>query len=393
MAYSSIYKLALFLAFGLAFTGCKDDFQPEESFIKVYDDQDINKNYSPLSIKRTSDNGYLTLSAFNGSRIHLLKADALGNLLWQADLPSNYINAVPNLIERNGEFYFVCMDAVSFFTYTMKVDESAQNAIEIHEFQDLQYPLYAADNGSTVYIQNYERNTFETGVSRLSSSLDSIEDFGSVEIYVDVENEIVDHLNYTGKRFPFFISITPENDHLIVNGFNDYSFSTVFMNTDLDSTGVYNGAAFNGGISALLPLGGNQFSLARFSYSDMYVNPNATLSPTALDIVGSIPADWNSELDAESPVLIKNIAINGTQYSVYLATTKSNQILMNMYVKGTDELAASKYLGESVPLKVADFDITADGGLMILTQATMMSSFNRIATIRLSKEELEALVE
>lgn len=393
-AYSSTYKLLFLLAFGFAFTGCKDDYKPEESFIKVYDDQDLNRDYSPLSIKRTSDNGYLTLSAFNGSSIHLLKADAVGNLLWEVDLPPNYINAVPNLIERNGSLYFVCMDAVSFYANLMRVDENTQNAIQIHQFQDIQYPLYLAENESTVYIQNYERNTYETGVSELNSALDSVVEYGSVEIFVDVEDKIVDHLNYTGKRFPFFLSFTPENDYIIVNGFNNYSFSTVFMDEDsLTFSGVYSGAAFNGAINAILPLGGNKFSLARFSFSDLYINPNATLSPTTVDIAEAIPADWKSELDADSPILIKNITIKNTDYSVYLATTKSNQLLMNIYLKGTDVIAGSKYIGESVPLRAADFDNTEDGGLMILTQATLMSSFNRIATIKLSKEELESLVK
>ena len=391
--HSITYTFLILLAFGFVFTGCKDDFKPEESFIKVYDDSDLNKDYFPLSMKRTSDNGYFVLSAYNGSNIHLLKTDEVGELLWEYDLPSNYVNAVPNIIERDGSLYFVCMDAVGLFTYIMRVDESGQNAIEFQEFQDIMYPLYVADNGTTVYIQNYERTSFETGIFQLNTALDQIENSGSVQIYVDVEEQIVDHLNYTGKRFPFFVSITPEADYIVLNGFNNYSFSTVFMDANLDFTGVYNGAAFDGGLSAILPLGGNQFSMARFSFSDMYINPNATLSPTAIDITESIPAQLQAELDQQSPVLIKKVTINGSNYVAYLATTKSNQLLLNFYTEGTGELAGSKYLGESVPLKASDFSETDDGGLMILTQVTVMSSFNRIATIKLSKEELESAVE
>jgi hypothetical protein len=200
-------------------------------------------------------------------------------------------------------------------------------------------------------------------------------------------------LNYTGKRFPFFVSVTPEEDYVVLNGFNNYSFSAVFLDANLDFSGVYNGAAFDGGLNAILPLGGDQFSLARFSFNDLYINPNATLSPTAIEIAEAIPTEWKSELDVDSPVLIKSVSINNSDYAVYLATTKSNQLQLNFYKEGTDELAGSKYLGESVPLKACDFSGTDDGGMMILTQATVMSSFNRIATIKLSKEELESLVE
>jgi hypothetical protein len=393
MAYSSTYKFLVLFTIGLAFAGCKDDFKPEDSFIKVYDDQDINKDYFPISIKRTSDDGYLTISAFNGSQIHLLKTDALGDLLWEFDLPSNYISAVPNLIERNGDLYFVCMDAVGLFTYIMKVDETAESAVEYQVHPDILYPLYVADNGNEVYIENYERTSMETGIFELNASMDQMIDSTSVEIFVDVEEIIADHLNYTGKRFPFFISLTPEQDHIVMNGFNNYSFSTVFLNTDMTFSGVYSGAAFDGAIKSILPLGGNQFSLARFSFTDLYVNPNATLSPTTIDIAEAIPSEWNSELDAESPVLIRTVSINSSEYVVYLATTKSNQLFLNAYVAGTNELAGTKYLGESVPLKACDFTGTADGGMMILTQARIMSSFDRIATIKLSKEELESLVE
>jgi hypothetical protein len=76
-----------------------------------------------------------------------------------------------------------------------------------------------------------------------------------------------------------------------------------------------------------------------------------------------------------------------------LATTKSNQLLISFYESGTSELKASKYFGQSVPLQAADFSLTSDGGLMILSRVTVMGSFNRIATIKLSKEELVEIVE
>src|SRR5690554_7225487 len=70
-----------------------------------------------MSMKRISDDGYLILCAYNGWNIHIMKTDKTGEFLWKHDLPSNYVNAVPNLIERNGALYFVCMDAVGLFTY------------------------------------------------------------------------------------------------------------------------------------------------------------------------------------------------------------------------------------------------------------------------------------
>ncbi|MFK7785212.1 MAG: hypothetical protein AB8B56_08850 [Crocinitomicaceae bacterium] len=386
--------IPLILLVGFLFAGCKsDEFKPEDSFIKVYDHSDINRNYFPLGMTTTSDNGYLIMSAYDGNRIHLLKTNELGDFLWEYDLPEQFTSAIPNLIEKNGTVYFMCMDAVGLFTYVMQVDEGAQNASVYQPFSSILYPLAWTDNGNSVYIQNYERNILSTGVYELNGTLDQVVDSADLEIYVDVELEIIDHLNYTGKRFPFFITTTPESDYIVFNGFNNYSFSSVFLDASMDFSGVYSGAAFDGGLNAMLPLGGNQFALSRFSFSDIYTNPNVSLSPTALDVAESIPSVWASELDSEAPILIKNLSVNGTEYAAYLATTKSNQLVLSLYSKTTGELAASKYIGESVPMQGCDFLETPDGGLMILTQATVMSSFNRIATIKLSKEELELLLD
>jgi hypothetical protein len=387
------YNLLLILVFGFVFTACKKEFKPEESYVKVYNDTDGSKNYFPLSMQQTNDDGYLILSAYNGWNIHLVKTNKEGDLLWEYDLPNKYINAVPNLIKRDGILYFVCMDAVGLFTYVMKIDESGQNASEFQEFQQIKYPLYVCDNETAVYIQNYKRTTYQTGIYQLSGGMDQIEKSGNVNIFTDVEDKVVDHLRFTGKRFPFFISVTPEKDYIVMSGFNNYSFSTVFMNTNLNFSGVYNGAAFDGGLNAILPLGGNKYSLARFSFTNLYFNPSATLDPTTIDIAESIPAQGKAELDAESPVLIKNVVIKGVNYSVYLATTKSNQLLLSFYEKGNSELIGTKYLGQSVPLKACDFANTTDGGLLLLTRVTVMGSFNRIATIKLSKAELEVIVE
>ena len=393
ISYKFVYKLMFLLVFGLIFSGCKDKYKPEESFIKVYNDNNGNKSFFPLSIQRTSDEGYLILSAYNGWNIHLLKTDKVGDLLWEFDVPSKYVNAVPNMIERNGSLYFVCMDAVGLFTYIMEVDENGKQAKEVQEFPQILYPTYVFDNESAVYIQNYERTLYKTGVYELNSGMDQILKSGSVEIFTDVEDKIVDHLNYTGKRFPFFISVTPEKNYIVMSGFNNYSFSTVFMDANLGFAGVYNGAAYDGGLNAILPLGGNKFSLARFSFSNLYYNPDATLIPTTIDIAESIPAQGKAELDPQSPVLIRKISINSRDYVVYLATTKGNQILLNFYEKGSSELKGSKYLGQSVPLIGCDLSKTPDGGLMILARVTVMGSFYRIATIKLNEEELEAVVE
>ncbi|MNK02309.1 hypothetical protein D3C87_201300 [compost metagenome] len=374
-------------------TGCKKDSKPEDSFIRIYDDQNGNKHFHPLSISTSSDgSGYLVLSAYDGWRIHLMKIDKEGAFEWNCELPSNYVNAVPNLLRVNGENFLVCMDAVGLFTYVLKIDESAHGTTEVSSFPNVLYPTYASISGQDIYIQNYDRLSLETGIHRLSNDLASITQSGSVNIFTDVEERIVNHITYSGKRIPFFISSAPGQNYVVMNGFYNYSFSLIFLDQNLNFTGVYNGAGFNGGLAALSPSGNSQFSLARFSYDNLYYNANVTLTPTTIDIVESIPAQGQSELDAQKPVLIKDLSFGGVNYKAFLSSTRSNQLLLSIYhLNGS--LAGKKYLGKNIPVTACDFIQTEDEGLNILIQAKIMGSYDRIGIMKLSGEQLEAVVD
>lgn len=383
----------IFLGLAFSFAGCKKDSKPEDSFIKIYDDQNGNKHFHPLSITTAANNdGYIVMSAYDGWRIHLMKIDNTGEFVWNYELPANYVNAVPNLIKSNGQNYLICMDAVGLFTYVLKIDENNHNTTEVSNFTDILYPTYAYNSGSAIYIQNYNRLSMQTGIHKLSSDMVSVTQSADLDIFTDVEERIVNHITFDGKRMPFFISSTPEQNYIVMNGFYNYSFSLIFLDQNLNFAGVYNGAGFNGGLAAISPSGGSQFSLARFSYDNLYYNASATLTPTTIDITESIPAQGQSELDAEKPVLIKDLSIGGSQYKAYLSSTRSNQLLLSIY-SPSGSLAGKKYLGKNIPLTACDFIQTEDSGLSVLVQAKIMGSFDRIGIMKLSKEQMEEIVE
>lgn len=386
--------LVIFLGMGIGLSSCKKKTKPEEvPFIKIYDDQNGNKHFHPLGITTSPANdGYLVMSAYDGWRIHLMKVDNTGEFMWNYELPSNYVNAVPNLIKSNGQIYLVCMDAVGLFTYVLKIDENNHSTTEVSSFTDILYPTYAYNSGQAVYIQNYNRLSMQTGIHKLTPDMVSVTQSTDLDIFTDVEDRIVEHITFTGKRIPFFVSSTPENNYIVMNGFYNYSFSLIFLDQNLNFAGVYNGAGFNGGLVAISPSGGNQFSLARFSYDNLYYNASATLTPSTIDITESIPAQGQSELDAEKPVLIKDLTIDGIHYKAFLSSTRSNQLLLTLYHLG-GSLAGKKYLGKNIPLTPSDFIQTEDSGLNILVQAKIMGSFDRIALIKLSKEQMEEIVE
>jgi hypothetical protein len=388
-----IFCLLLF-GVSISFIGCKKKSKPEDSFIKVYDDQNGNKHFNPLGITTSvSNDGYIVMSAYDGWRIHLMKIDNAGEFVWNYELPANYVNAVPNLIKSNGQNYLVCMDAVGLFTYVLKIDESAHSVIEVSNFSNILYPTYAFNSGSAIYIQNYDRLSIQTGIHKLTPDLTTITQSAGFDIFTDVEERIVNHVTYNGKRIPFFVSATPDQNHLVMNAFYNYSFSLVFLDQNLNFTGVYNGAGFNGGLAAISPSSNTQFSLARFSFDNLYYNSNATLNPSTIDIAESIPAQGISELDAQKNVLIKEVSINGTMYKAFLSSTRNNQLLISIYEVSSGNLVGKKYLGKNTPYTVCDFIQGEDFGLNILIQAKIMGSFDRIALIKLSKEQVEEILE
>ena len=389
-----IYSL-LILGLTLSVAGCKkNDAEPEDLFIKVYDDPNGNKHFHPLSITSSeAEDGYIVVSAFDSWRIQIMKVNLAGEFQWKYELPANFVNAVPSIIKKNGQNFIVCMDAVGLFTYVLKIDEATQTTTQVSSFSDVLYPTYVYNSGQHIYLQNYDRMSFVTGIHELSGDLSSLTQSNSLNIFTDVEDRIVNHVTYNGDRIPFFISTTQSQNYIVMNGFYNYSFSMIFLNPDLSFAGVYNGEGFNGGATAISPVSGNQFSLARFSYDNLYFNANAALTPTTIDITSSIPAQGQSELDPGKPVLIKDLTIGGTTYKAYLSSTRSNQLLLSIYESGGGTLVGKKYLGQNTPIVASDFIQTSDNGLNILVQAKIMGSIDRIGLIKLSKEQLEAIID
>jgi hypothetical protein len=370
------------------FSACnKEKYKPESSFVKIYDDQDGNKSYHPLGVKETSDGGYLVLSAVNGWNISVLKVSKKGDFVWQFDLPENYVNAVPTILEQGGKYYLVCMDAVGLFTYVLQIDESTQTVVETKSFSYIYYPTYAYCQDNVILIQSYNRMSSETGIYQLNSTLTDTLKAGSVKVLDMVEDRLVDHITFAGKRLPFFIGVTPDKSRIVMNGFYRYSFSSVFLDQNLNYTGVYNGANYNGGFHSILPLTSSSFSLARYSYDNLYLNPDVVLDPTTVDIAENVQADGFSDLDPSKPVIIRHLKVRGKTNTIFAASTKANQLVL-IYFNKAKNLSSKKYIGQNTPYTLCDFVQTSDGGAIMAVQVKVMGSYNRIALIKLSEDEL-----
>lgn len=387
-------RIAFVCSLGLFFLllACEKKDMTSLPFVKIYDDQNGNRSFTPLSIiKSTQDHGYLVLSAFDGWRIQVMKIDKDGVFSWNLELPDSYVNAVPSLVNINEQLYVVCMDPISLNTRILRIDETNQSVVPVSTLEEVSYPVHAYYNGNHLYLMSCPLSSQMMGIHEVSTALDTVIRVGALGIGMNVDEEMLKHVMHTGKQWPFFIKSTPEKDRFVVNGFYNYSFSTVFLDNSLQFTGVYNGAALDGGINQLEPLGSNEYGISRVSGDYVFFNPKLSLDPTAVAMATSLEAQGDAELNNEMPVLIKELTIKGTKYRAFLASTRSNQLSLKLYDESGKKIAGT-YISKNIPIKASDMIQTPYGELLILTQVRVMGSYNRIGTIKLSKPNLESLV-
>lgn len=153
----------------------------------------------------------------------------------------------------NNELVIVCMDPIGLYTHLLRIDEANHTVVDFSSIEEVLYPTYAHFDGQSLYLQNCPLQSQMMGVHRVNQALDTVEKSGYLNIFTNVDDKVLDHLTNDGKKIPFFLQTTPEKDYVIMNGFYNYSFSTVFLNTNLEFEGVLNGAGFDGGICALQP--------------------------------------------------------------------------------------------------------------------------------------------
>jgi hypothetical protein len=387
-------RIAFLCSLGLFFLllACEKKDMTSLPFVKIYDDQNGNRSFTPLSIiKSSQDYGYIVLSAFDGWRIQLMKIDKDGVFSWNLELPDSYVNAVPSLVNINGQLYLVCMDPIELNTRILRIDETNQTVVPVSTLEEVSYPVHAYYNGNNLYLMSCPLSSQMMGIHEVSTALDTVIRVGALGIGMNVDEQLLKHVMHTGKQWPFFIKSTPEKDRFVVNGFYNYSFSTVFLDNSLQFTGVYNGAALDGGINQLEPLGSNEYGISRVSGDYVFFNPKLTLNPDAVVMATSLEAQGDAELNHEMPVLIKELTIKGTKYRAFLASTRSNQLSLKLYDE-TGKKIAGTYISKNIPIKASDMIQTPYGELLILTQVRVMGSYNRIGTIKLSKPNLESLV-
>jgi hypothetical protein len=392
--------LVSLLIYSVLFPGCEEKSDPtfdQENFTKIYDTNQFSQLYDPIDIQQTPDGGYIILAGrklddSNFSGIYLLKADKYGNFVTDMEVDGAYVNPIAGLMPLNNSYYFFCMEGLN--TRIAQIDPTLATFQVASIASDLSYPAAASLDDTNFLLLSYDNENRQSVVSSITpeGAIINSKRF-DIEPSDEIEEPIINHFIRTGHKFPMQVGRIP-NGLYFFNGFFDYTFSLVFTNLSDDNatSGIVQGQQNDGGMSAILPLGNNEFAAARFNYGDNYFLSNTALSTGEVSSSTDLEGNPLVELVPNAKVKIIKATINNKKVLIYASDTKSKQIGLYFYDETTGTFISSKYLGFSNSFEVAGLIQTTDNGLAICGTTYLAGRFPRICIFKISEKELKGNV-
>ena len=373
----------------------KNDFEPNSTFVKIYDDNRFEQEYYPLDVIQTADNGYLILSEKKDDQslftsVYVLKTDALGNVVTQTEMVAPYSNPINGWSKIGDLYYFVCMDANNLSGSLVAVDETGALSDPI-PIGGITYPLVAEQDANDLVILSFDNTNGESVISVVDINGQVTQKASyNIGAGVDVEKPIIDHLTRNGPELPFSVGKISGGLYFF-NGFYNYTFSLVFTNFGSDPTGVCQGQLSQGGISAVSSLGNNVFGVARFNFGDNFLNPMANIATS--DVTSSTDLGGNVFPEIESAARVKLLDVEGESKWLYATNTVSKKIVLYGFDQASGNILGTAYLGSSNPYSFASFTRTSDGGIAILAKTALEGRFQRIALFKRDANYLNELLQ
>ncbi len=395
---SASISRATLIAFVTVFiNGCSND-EPSlsESFLKIYDDSNIDLSYRPIDVVETID-GYIVLSGtelnntdFMG--IRLIKIDEEGNYVTDVAL-NDYVVPVGDMYlnEADSNSYFFAMNPTSLEAVLIAVNPELEVVSEAL-IGGTNYPLSSSilSNGNLL-LQSYDPLSQETEISEIS--LEGMYVGGnrySIGPGDDVEEEIVNHyLNANERPLPFFCGEVSTGNYYF-NGFYNYSFSLVFTDFSDSPSGVVQGQSSNAGIRAILPISGSDFAVAGFQFDDNYQLASSSLSTGGISSSADLYPGDMAELKSYTPTKIIRYS-TGANFSVFAAETKGRQVLLNFYSE-TGEISGSHRIGFLNPFTFKSVKVGSDNSILILGTTFVAGRFERITLNKISASEIAGII-
>jgi len=299
------------------------------------------------------------------------------------------VNPIPGIFERNGTFYFFCMDELSLNTVLFQVSDSS-SAPQVAQTYGISFPLYASqtsDGGIIMLSYDYENQASRLNKFDADFNLTN----GGAEGYPVLDDflELIDgHINRTGARMPFFTG--EANGRYFFNGFSNYTLAIHFIDkSNYSLTGVINGfQKGEEGVSGLLNISGNNYLLTRYSFNENFIIPASQIDENSVMTSTDFGGNDHPEIAQRGFFYLDLLDINGESTLVAGTTTKSDQNILYFYDPNSGELVGSKRLGYNNPYELVKIIQSNDGGLTILGNTYVLGRFSRIYLYKLSEQDL-----
>lgn len=393
----------IFLFAGLwVFTGCESEesqADPTSAFTRIYDDNRFEASYNPQDIVQTGDGGYLILgsrktdvSDFAG--VFLMKVDEAGNFVSEIDYSESLVHPLDEILTINNRFYMVAMDAVTLQAVLVSLEDTGETGVTV-PLGGYVYPLGVGTDGSNIILQSFNLDDKLTIISVHNTTGQTI---GSKEFSIgpgsDYVVPILDHFTETGKTLPFKAGKLPGGSYFF-NGFYNYTFSLVFTDLQADEPlGVTQGQHEDGGISAVLPIQGQEFALSSFNYGSNYLMPRLSLNTGGISSTVDLVGNPFPELVEDAPIELKLLSTAANASRILFGShTRNGQIALYSFDPADGTLTGTRYLGYSNKSELSGFTKTSDGGMAVLGRTYISGRFGRMILYKLSPDEAEELMK
>lgn len=368
--------------------------EPLQAFTKVYETNEYEANFSPISVAEIPDNGYLILGELYSENTNflpafLLKIDKTGKVEWQKT-STTLFNPCSKIITDGTNRFFIAMLDGSFTAAIASADSNFQLQQTVNA---VTFPLAAEKIGNDLVIMGY--NTFNRQTTLTRANLSGAASWTqNYDVFEDVQENISNHLLRQSPRpFPFYVREAGAN-HYAFNGLNNFTLAHTYVTKASGAqTGILNGVRYLYGMADFVLKSNGTAAAARHKGNgNVVITPNFNPVPTGVAASLNVAGIELPELAPFSKVVIKTGVLQGKNVVVYAANTKSGQVMLIAYDELSANVLGTKYLGANTLYEIGDFTFTSDGSVLVVGTVQSAGRFGRIFITKLTEGEAKKLV-
>lgn len=375
------------------------DIKPEDQFIKIYNNQNENLSFFPVSAIQTSDGGYIILNGVkNDSSLYeypsatLVKTSAIGEIEWTSE--TAWL-APAGLIEIGGNYSFLAMDLQNNANQ-INIDISNGNIGGNTEL-NLTMPLAARTNDVNQFIVLSYNYVDRTSVVALFDQNANLVNSSELNVNTDMVAQINAHMNKTGSELPFFIGEwkNEAQEGYFVNCLANYTLRTIFFDKNMNTTGgdIYSFQARDA-LSSLVNKENNSFAMTRYYGGNNYISTNIEVDPYTSQNFNEYSQNQVFELIPEAKVISRNILKDNIDFILLASTTNSNSVVLYQYdmTVGENDAEAlhTEYIDFSDKIEVRDvIQDENDGGIVVLAQHFFTGKYKRPVLIKIPLDKFK----